>query len=223
MLIRDLKIQGYRCFEDFSMDGLTRVNLLVGNNNSGKTSFLEAVYLLVNQPISLEQKPTLFEILENRGEFRHIILPDPLKPQSLEANKLTLQYIFDYICYRENNIFIDGGKFQSVTIKTEKERKMILSLGISEQLSYFTFNDPYKLNVWEYTLKYDSEKYVNLHIHGKNSMNTFDDRKKEFFHIDHFIEIDPYPVAFQSTYTINNENIFKLWDRINLTSNSTLD
>jgi AAA15 family ATPase/GTPase len=50
MLIRDLTIQGYRCFEDFSMDGLTRVNLLVGNNNSGKTSFLEAVYLLVNQP-----------------------------------------------------------------------------------------------------------------------------------------------------------------------------
>jgi len=217
MLIRDLTIQGYRCFEDFSMDGLTRVNLLVGNNNSGKTSFLEAVYLLVNQPISLEQKPTLFEILENRGEFRHIILPDPLKPQSLEANKLTLQYIFEYICYRENNIFIDGQTFQSVTIKTEKDRKMSLSLGISEQLSYFTFDEPYTLNIWKYTLKYDSEKYVNLRIHEKNLSNTFD-QKKEFFYRDPSIKIDPYPVAFQSTYTINTENLFKLWDRINLTS-----
>ena len=55
MLIRDLTINGYRCFQDFSMDGLTRVNLLVGNNNSGKTSFLEAIYLLINQPMDKER------------------------------------------------------------------------------------------------------------------------------------------------------------------------
>ena len=75
MLIRDLTIQGYRCFEDFSMDGLTRVNLLVGNNNSGKTSFLEAVYLLVNQPFLSGKNlgKVIKEIFENRNEFsQHI-------------------------------------------------------------------------------------------------------------------------------------------------------
>lgn len=40
-----IKIKGFRCFEDFEAQGLTRVNLLVGKNNSGKTAFLEAVEL----------------------------------------------------------------------------------------------------------------------------------------------------------------------------------
>lgn len=43
-MLRDLTIQNYRCFKDFQIDGLARVNLLVGMNNSGKTSLLEAVY-----------------------------------------------------------------------------------------------------------------------------------------------------------------------------------
>jgi AAA15 family ATPase/GTPase len=30
------------------MDGFERVNLFLGNNNSGKTSLLKAIYLLVN-------------------------------------------------------------------------------------------------------------------------------------------------------------------------------
>ena len=47
-MLRDLTVQNYRCFENFHIDGLERVNLFVGNNNSGKTSLLEAIYLLVN-------------------------------------------------------------------------------------------------------------------------------------------------------------------------------
>ena len=47
-MLRDLTILNYRCFEDFQMDGLEQINLFVGNNNSGKTSLLEAIYLLVN-------------------------------------------------------------------------------------------------------------------------------------------------------------------------------
>jgi hypothetical protein len=63
-MLRDLTIKNYRCFKDFSIDDLARVNLIVGKNNSGKTSFLEAVYLLVNQG----NPHALIEILESRGE-----------------------------------------------------------------------------------------------------------------------------------------------------------
>ena len=48
-MLRDLTVQNYRCFENFHIDGLERVNLLVGKNNSGKTSLLEAIYLLSNE------------------------------------------------------------------------------------------------------------------------------------------------------------------------------
>lgn len=64
-MLRDLTIKNYRCFQDFAIDGLARVNLIVGQNNSGKTSFLEAVYLLVNQ---LNYR-ALIELLDVRGEY----------------------------------------------------------------------------------------------------------------------------------------------------------
>ncbi len=64
-MLRDLTIQNYRVFKDFSVDGLARVNLIVGMNNSGKTSFLEAVHLLANQ----NNPSYLLDLLENRGEF----------------------------------------------------------------------------------------------------------------------------------------------------------
>jgi predicted ATPase len=45
-MITSLTIEGFRCFERLEMGGLGRVNLIVGKNNSGKTSVLEALYLL---------------------------------------------------------------------------------------------------------------------------------------------------------------------------------
>ena len=218
MLIRDLTIKGYRCFEDFSMDGLTRVNLLVGNNNSGKTSFLEAIYLLVNQPISLEQKPTLFEILENRGEFKQIILSDPLKPHNLDANKLSLQYVFDYICHRRDN----GEQSQSVTIKTRENRDLALLIQVSDQLSRFFF-DEVDVNgkftkQWNYSLNYKSEEFLNLFIRKKKDSKTLSPLSSETkFYKEQSINIDPCPIVFQSKHSVNNEKLFSTWDRITLT------
>lgn len=64
-MLRDLAIRNYRSFRDFRVDGLARVNLIVGANNSGKTSLLEAIYLLANQG----DPERLIEILINRGEL----------------------------------------------------------------------------------------------------------------------------------------------------------
>ena len=47
-MIEQLTIEGYRGFEKLTMEGLGRVNLLVGKNNAGKTSVLEAVRLLAS-------------------------------------------------------------------------------------------------------------------------------------------------------------------------------
>lgn len=64
-MLRNLTIQNYRCFENFHMDGLERVNLFVGNNNSGKTSLLEAIYLFVEQ----NKYHALIDVLLSREEI----------------------------------------------------------------------------------------------------------------------------------------------------------
>ena len=41
-------IKRFRQFQTFELSGLTRVNLLVGKNNAGKTSLLEAIEMLAS-------------------------------------------------------------------------------------------------------------------------------------------------------------------------------
>jgi AAA domain, putative AbiEii toxin, Type IV TA system/AAA ATPase domain len=48
-MLRELTIENYRCFQKLHVKDLAQVNLIVGKNNVGKTSFLEAVYLYVSQ------------------------------------------------------------------------------------------------------------------------------------------------------------------------------
>jgi len=64
-MLRDLTIKNYRAFKDFSIDSLARVNLIVGDNNAGKTSFLEAVSLLGNRG----GNAPIIERLNARGEI----------------------------------------------------------------------------------------------------------------------------------------------------------
>ena len=62
-MLQTLEMRGYRGFESYQLAGLARVNLLVGKNNCGKTSVLEAVELLVSGG-----HPTVFEeSLQRRG------------------------------------------------------------------------------------------------------------------------------------------------------------
>lgn len=214
MLIRDLTIQGYRCFEDFSMDGLTRVNLLVGNNNSGKTSFLEAVYLLVNQPSfsSKNLAKVIKDIFENRNEFSQHI-----ESYEGESTYVRKNYFIDHIFYGyppgkslrasifsqcdyntsikiDNDIFLEYISFwysnNKLMFKMNKEKKRVVE-------TFFEFNFQGLIN--ESTRELDesfSEDYI---------------KQKSFFHENIQSSL------FVSNYQINLEKISSVWDEIELT------
>lgn len=63
-MLRDLRISGFRGLREFAMSGLGRVNLLVGTNNCGKTSVLEAIHML-----SAPGSSVLWQIQNRRGEL----------------------------------------------------------------------------------------------------------------------------------------------------------
>src|SRR6266446_5803747 len=70
-MISSISIDGYRGFEHFTMPNLGRINLLVGTNNSGKTSLLEAVTILE----SCGDLSRLWSIQWRRGERTYRPLP----------------------------------------------------------------------------------------------------------------------------------------------------
>uniref|UniRef100_UPI0040567B04 AAA family ATPase n=1 Tax=Candidatus Electronema sp. TaxID=2698783 RepID=UPI0040567B04 len=63
-MITQLEIKNFRGFSEYKIDDVGQVNLLVGTNNCGKTSVLEAVHLLKSRG----DAPVLLSILGRRGE-----------------------------------------------------------------------------------------------------------------------------------------------------------
>jgi predicted ATPase len=64
LLLDSLEIQGYRCFENLTIEKLGRVNLIVGKNNVGKTALLESLWVYSNQ----NNPRVLDDILNSRKE-----------------------------------------------------------------------------------------------------------------------------------------------------------
>lgn len=66
LLLDSLEIKNYRVFEHLRIEHLGRVNLVVGKNNVGKSSLLEALLLYANEGSLM----TFWRILEARDEGR---------------------------------------------------------------------------------------------------------------------------------------------------------
>ncbi len=68
-MISSVRIRGFRALKNFEMKSLGRINLLVGKNNTGKTSVLEGLYFLVTNG----DPAAIWRVMTRRGEF---LVPD---------------------------------------------------------------------------------------------------------------------------------------------------
>ncbi|NEQ96797.1 MAG: AAA family ATPase [Cyanothece sp. SIO2G6] len=64
-MLNSLRISQFRAFKDLKIDRLGRINLVVGRNNLGKTTLLEAVYLYASD----NTLDTLNRVLKRRQEY----------------------------------------------------------------------------------------------------------------------------------------------------------
>jgi AAA15 family ATPase/GTPase len=212
MLIRDLTIKGYRCFEDFSMDGLTRVNLLVGNNNSGKTSFLEAIYLLVNQPSfrATSIGKAIKEIFENRGEFSQKI--EKINNQSQQiVNK---EYFLDRLFYgygQDRVIKLDIFSKLDFSISTEIEEDELLS-----QIHLCYHDNKHMFSINKETGEV-SEKFLTFNSQGTIHEDNFPLDKSDDIKNKKFINERVQSSLFFSNYQVNLDKILNIWNEIELT------
>jgi AAA15 family ATPase/GTPase len=119
-MLRTLRIENFRCFQTFELQQLGKLNLLVGTNNSGKTSILEAVQLLSSQS-NLE---SLREVMIGRGEY---ILND----EGSSGRELDVRHLF----YGHE---IDvGSKFSIMGDNHKNEEGIAVSVEDAEQVSLF--------------------------------------------------------------------------------------
>jgi ABC-type nitrate/sulfonate/bicarbonate transport system ATPase subunit len=81
--LRSLSVQKFRGLGEFTMCGLGRVNLLVGSNNCGKTTVLEAVQLL----LGAGDPSVLWNTLVRRGEELQAV-GDSMAPRAMDVRHL---------------------------------------------------------------------------------------------------------------------------------------
>jgi AAA15 family ATPase/GTPase len=85
-----IKIKSYRCFNDLELKTLSRINLFAGINNSGKTSLLEAIYLLCKQ----NDFNGIVDVLRRRGKIPAENIPSKWFADQLDET-ISVAGIFD--------------------------------------------------------------------------------------------------------------------------------
>ena len=104
-MLESLHIQNYKLFKSFKIEGIPRILLLGGKNNCGKTSFLEAVFFLLDCLNSAMFMRHLewrgLSVFENREKslfapaFHNFNLDDPMIFEyMISSSKKKLQYKF---------------------------------------------------------------------------------------------------------------------------------
>jgi len=102
-VIRNITIGSYKGFKDITIGTFNKINIIAGDNNVGKTSFLEAIFLLFH----LNDVDGLFQINKRRakifgdlkGELLERLIPEGVHISSaaiFEIKQAKLQILKDY-------------------------------------------------------------------------------------------------------------------------------
>lgn len=71
-MLTSIHIEGFKGFKDTLIAPLRKVNLILGGQNVGKTSLLEAVYLGASDVKNFPQLPMLFRVAEGQDSQRYL-------------------------------------------------------------------------------------------------------------------------------------------------------
>jgi len=202
-MLRDLTIQNYRCFKNFHIDGLARVNLLVGMNNCGKTTLLEAVYLFVNQG----NPQCLGYLLYNRGELvERSILSQPGEPPR------PLSY------YQISHLFYGHVPSLNSTIRFRSTQDKNLQVEIIRQKS----ETPKNITSFELVVRLNSKEVTyNVPVYSDDLIEyrllTFPGFPNQYYSSSKLEYKFINKTWFIPNSNLNNQNIADMWNDITLT------
>ncbi len=71
-MLQSIHIKGFKSFQDTQIGSLRKVNLVLGGQNVGKTSLLEAVYFGARAPGEMSRLPSVFRLAEGHDKERYL-------------------------------------------------------------------------------------------------------------------------------------------------------
>lgn len=125
-IIKSIRIVGFKKFKNFEMDFNEGMNILVGENEAGKSTILEAIEIVLNQKYKTTEKAALQELfnVENISEFEK-------SPSFLTLPKILIELDLELDPKKKNSESFMGEEFLNKSKGKDKTR-----YGISFECSF---------------------------------------------------------------------------------------
>ncbi len=183
--IKNIQIKDFKCFDDFKAEGFSRVNLIGGKNNVGKTAFLEASYINVSSNDFWFFSGSLISIKamrESLNILHAILLNDSFK---IDKRKFLEQCNAVLIKTNVNKVSFEIDEYDGVVYYNFDLQKTgitkVKAKDFTCELEYYEgcqFIDNFGLsninikNNYSYIQKKDAEKYIDNILHEFDSSIT---------------------------------------------------
>ncbi|GAA7596100.1 hypothetical protein HpMMM16_01910 [Helicobacter pylori] len=109
-MIQSVRIKNFKNFKDTTIDGFTKLNIITGENNAGKSNLLEVLYCLVGksmhpctnileiydnirkEPLTIESKNLMFYGLDTEKEIQIVTTLDNNQTLDLQIKFIASEY-----------------------------------------------------------------------------------------------------------------------------------
>lgn len=217
-MIDSIVIKKYRNLDELRIDSLSKVNLITGKNNTGKSTLLEAIALYATKcDLSI-----IFQLLEERGEnYRQI----PSNKNATEVNVKAISSLFTnrIVSFGQTNA-INIGTIENTLFGKQDSVEKSISLRFVKYFDELINQSEDLVNRRKRTIiDNDDDKHIvdyKLGLEIRVGTNSFilpldDDRFYNRIGFRGFGSIDSF--QFIRTRNIDREINGKLWDNITLT------
>ncbi|MEH2371317.1 AAA family ATPase [Nostoc sp.] len=217
-MLKTIKIENFRSFQSFELQQLGRVNLLVGKNNSGKTSILEAIQLLCSR----NNLDSLLQTMTNRSEY---FFDDERSERRLRlAQDLDVRHLF------YGHEIEQGSKFSITGINGNIKEELVVSIEerkihSKEQLSLLPeFLDdevPEALRQLDFSIKWNygrEEKPWKLPLSANGGLSIEDYTRQ----LRRDTKNSSPKIQFVTSSSLGTEKMIELFDQIVLTPEEKL-
>lgn len=181
-LIRDIKIEKYKCFDNLEADGFKKVNLIGGLNNVGKTAFIEACYLVASGNKLNNFLFSLTMIERNRDKL-NIYLSDNIDIiEILQSNKVVSIKSINNIKYEFKEY--NASPILEISINDNTNEINFNSKIIFEKNNSVVFLDNYGFSNEELKEVYKTVQFKDKDIEVNEFLKNFSFKNPKFKIID---------------------------------------
>jgi len=187
--LNEIEIHDYKLFKHFYAKGFSRVNLIGGKNNVGKTAFMEACYLELSKDV-FELYNRLLEIDTHRNIINNLLYNRDKKADIEKLIRDNLDFTVNKV-----KISLDQENFSiGITTKNEKYNYDFSKLVELLDLSLVNAKSFYSIN---FIGQDTSPDWLLNHLIGKakleNKYSLVNKRLSTVFHVENIDIIDNLP------------------------------